>query len=563
MNSVTAWLSRPAEQTGVHVAEDNGGWSYLSYRDLARSARRVGSRLAECGVGPGDVVCLVIGAERTMLSALFGTWVAGGTICPVAPPLLRATDRYIAHLANVFAEAKPTVVATTAEYAELCETALAQADQVSTVWVVADDEADTELLVRDPGEIALLQFTSGSTDRPTGVMVTWNNLAANFAAYQSWGDGDATGGVACWLPLHHDMGLIGGMLFAVTHQDNLWLMRPDQFLRDPARWLECFGPGRARHTACPTFGLIYAARRVSPNRLASLDLSRLSSIVVGAEPVDPAVLRKFSEFASAAGFDSSSAFLPAYGLAENTLAVSMAQRGRPVPTVRIDSAALRFGQTVRIDQSAPLESCPGSIADGWLIGHGLPTADHGISVSIVDHDDTALPDGSLGEIVVGGSCVAVGYRGNPEKQAATFRDGLLYTGDAGFVHDGDLYVLGRMGDSITINGRNVYAEDLDARITEATGLPRTKLTVVCTTEAGQPTVVVFAAAAPERWADKAYQTLRRELGASPKITLVAGSSRMLQRTSSGKPRRRHMWRQFTDGAMPGRVIDAAGTTELA
>jgi acyl-CoA synthetase (AMP-forming)/AMP-acid ligase II len=404
--------------------------------------------------------------------------------------------------------------------------------------------------------VAALQFTSGSTRRPRGIQLSWDNIAANLAVlrrWTGWQDGD---GAACWLPLNHDMGFIGCLL-PLSRQGDLWLMRPDQFIRDPLRWLSSLGPGRASHAAAPPFGYAYAARRVRPAQWAALDLSGWRTAIVGAEAIDPGVLRAFTAVAGPAGFDPA-AFCPAYGLAENTVAVTAGARGGPGRVLRPDWQRLCFGEPVRVLETGGLTLAPaaGSGNDGaaarddagWLAGHGMPLPADGIGVEIVDVEGAAVPPGTLGEIVVTGQSVAVGY-----VDEAPF-GGRVHSGDAGFVYDGELYVLGRMGDSLKLRARSVYVEDLEAKAQAAAGLSR--LALVSVTDGGRPGIAVFAESAPGDWTAHVTQALRGELGPEPEIVIIAGPRGLIRRTSSGKPRRREMWRLWSAGQLRGSRIPA-------
>lgn len=554
MSSVIGWLTRPCPDRAVRTADDADGWSTHSYPDLAHAARCLATELAARGVRRNDVVCLVLPSEIDLVIAIYASWAAGATIAPIAPPTFDLPERYVAHLAGIVRQADPRMIVTTADHEQVVRRAVAEAAVQATVWVA--EHGTTAMAPAEPGDIALLQFTSGSTGTPRGVRISWPNLDANLAAIARYCDGEPGDAVATWLPLHHDMGLIGGLLYPIAHQDDVWLMRPDQFIRNPARWLECFGPGRARHTAAPPFGLAYAARKVTPEQFAALDLAGLRSIIVGAEAVDPQVLNVFAAAAAAGGFRPE-AFMPAYGMAEHTLAVTIAPRDRPVRLARIDWSTLRFGEPVTVKETACLGEAASAACDGWMVAHPLPSEEIGIWLRIVTTDGSTAPAGTLGEIAVRGTSTSEGYHREFDSSSTVFRDGELFTGDAGFVHDGHLYVLGRMGDSIKLNGRSVYAEDLDIKLAAATGLSRGRLVVVATTEQTRPRVTVFAAADPGPWVQAAYECLRVNLGPIPDITVVAGDSGIVQRTSSGKPRRQHMWRLFRAGELGGTVLDPA------
>jgi fatty-acyl-CoA synthase len=547
---ITEWIESPRAGHGIYLADDAGGWSFHDYPWLAASARRVGAGLRAAGVGRGDVVCVIMPTSYESLAALFGTWVAGGTLCTVAEPLLQAPAEYAANLAAALREAEPTVVVTTSAYGDVVRQGMAAAGRDDAPWLYREEAGD--LAPQPTGEIAVLQFTSGSTGSPRAACVSWANLAANLKVITrvlGWRDDD---GIASWLPLYHDLGLLGCLLTVVAMQGNGWLLRPEQFLRDPARWLEALGTGKATHTGAPAFAYGYVTRRVKPDELAGVDLSGVRTALAGAEAVDAAVLEAFVRFAEPLGFRRQ-ALLPAYGLAEASVAVSGARRDRAIRLVRIDPAELRFGERVTIAEVAELGGDQ-QLAAGWLLSHGRPEPSDGVIVTIVDEDGAAVPDEHLGEITVAGDSVTKGYFRGRTGGSTSYVDGQLRTGDAGFIHDGDIYVVGRMGNSLKIRGRSVYMEDLDAAVATAAGLGRGRLTVVGSQEGGLPRVVLFAEAPPGDWAERARRALRARVGKGCPVTIVSGRAGLVQRTSSGKPQRRRMWELLQSGLPEGAQV---------
>ncbi len=530
------WLDAPRADRGLRFAEDDGTWSRTGYTELAARARRAGAALRDQGVRKGDTVAVIMPTSVDLVTAIFAVWHAEAVVVMVVPPSLQPHHEYLAHITPILDAATPVLTLCAPEHHVL----IGKATGTATVLEAAgasqaernegDAAGQAGHVATRADDVALLQFTSGSSGTPKGVRVTWGNLADNLERIEralGWRDGQA---LASWLPLHHDMGFIGCLLFTVSAQGDLWLLRPDQFIRDPARWLECFDRGRATHSAAPSFAFAYVARKVKPERLAGLDLSGWQSVIVGAERVDAAALGRFAALTSGTGF-SARTFQPAYGLAENTLLVCANPVGEPVRLVRPDWSRTEFGQPVPIEETTefgPVE--PGA---GWLTGHG--SAD---GVLILDDDGQPLPGGCLGEIAVRGASVASGYHG---LEARALGAGELRTSDAGFLLDGQLYVLGRMGDSIKVNGRSVYMEDLDAKVASATGLSPSRLCLVGSTQAGRTGVAMFAEAEPGPWRETALAFLRTELGAGPDIQIITGEPGLLKRTSSGKPRRRHMW----------------------
>lgn len=537
--SILGWLSAPSPGRGVWFAGERDGWERVEYAELAEDARAVAADLAARGVGRGDVVAIALPGSRDGLAALFGAWAAGCVATMLPVPGYGAGAEYTAHTAAILEQARPAVTFADAESAPLLES-VAQVSEVRR-------DASGAGTVQEPARVAVLQFTSGTTRSPRAIQVTWDNIVANFAVlwrWMEWKDGD---GMASWLPFNHDMGLLACVMTA-ARQGDLWLMRPDQFIRGPERWLASLGPGKAAHAGAPSFGFGYVARRLRPEQWAELDLSGWKSAIVGGEVPDPGALRAFAAAAAPSGFDPA-AIHPAYGLAENTSACTAGAVGRPGRVLRPDWEQMHFGEPVRVLETGLLLPPPGALtpdaADGagWLAGQGWPLPVDAVGVEIADAEGTALPEGSLGEIVITGRSVADGYVGDEPF------DGLLRTGDAGFVHDGDLYVLGRMGDSLKVRARTVYVEDLELKAREAAGLNR--LAVVAMSDGGRPGIAVFAESAPGPWADKVTQALRTELGPDPEIAVIAGERGLIRRTSSGKPQRRAMWQLWSAGKLPG------------
>ena len=561
MPAFTAWLTKPLDGRGIYLAGARG-WGYTTYRELARSALAVAARLARIGVQPGDVVALTVPTEYESVAALFAVWAVGATVCPVPPPSIQSDSEYVRHVAAIFGQATPTAVLTTAEFFDLIAAAASAAG--APVPVLVDSAAEPGLQPFAPREhelfaprggdgIALLQFTSGSTGTPRGVRVSWANLEANAAVTARWTERHGDEGVASWLPLYHDMGLIGCLLSAVSTQANLWLIPPMLFIRDPARWLECFAPGRASMSAAPPSAFAYLRRRVSPDRLKQLDLSGWRCVIVGAEPVDPAVLESFAEFAAPAGF-SPQAYLPAYGLAENTLAVTSVGLGGASDMVRPDWSSMSFAGDVRVVDEARFGTRATAPGSGWLLGYGLPAPEDQIVVRVVDESGRELAEDVLGEITVSGASVAHGYQGGAAESSTRFHDGTLYAGDAGFIHRGQLFIVGRMGDSLQLHGRNIYVEDLDAKVAAAAELAPDRISIISTHDQAGAGLVVFAEAKPGPWTDNVFQRLRAEVGPGPVVTIVTGTRGMIRRTSSGKARRRHMWQLFHSGQLGAATI---------
>ncbi|GAB3672836.1 hypothetical protein GCM10027589_42500 [Actinocorallia lasiicapitis] len=535
------WIDTPHPDRGVYLADEQGGWAYRSYPEIASSAKKIAAALAEEGVGPGDVVCAIIPTDYDLISTYFGVWASGAVICLITPPLFQTGEEYVAHVAAILRQAKPRLTIASADLKELTAQCMERAGIAGEPWLPR--EADHEAPLAPESELALLQFTSGSSGEPRGVRVTWDNLEANsdhIVKHVGYVDGDE---VNSWLPLYHDMGLIGTFLTAVTRQATLHLMRPDQWIRDPKRWLERFS--RAQHSAAPPFAFSYMARRVKPEQVEGLDLSAWKAVIVGAEPVDPAGLEAFYQLMAGTGFQRT-VYRPAYGMAEITLCTTMFDGSVEPLSVRPEADSLNFGEPIRIAEERRLG--PDSVYDkaGWMVGCGA--IDAAIPVRICDEHGKELPEGYLGEVVSGGRSACDGYYAGAEGKSTRFIDGEVWTGDAGFVYKGQLFVLGRMGDSLKVRGRSVYVEDLEAKLSEVTGLHKGRITVVAVPGVGSRGVALFVEAEEGDWTSEARRFLARRLDDAD-LTIVTGPRGLIERTSSGKPRRRYMYERLQAGTL--------------
>ncbi|WP_228002264.1 AMP-binding protein [Nocardia australiensis] len=566
--AVRSWLIDPAEDAGIYLADEADGWDYRSYRELADTTWSIAALMRAHGLGGGDGACVIMPTGYPCAAAFYAVWACGGVFTPVAPPMFGDLDQIVAHIAAILAQARPRLVVTSTEFEQLVRRAAIEAgrtDEPLVIDAATLGQPPAEREFGEPDECALLQFTSGSTGTPRGVRVSWRNLSNNITMISKLVDWRAGETMVSWLPLYHDMGLVGAFLTTVTNQGDLYLMRPDQFVRDPARWLRAMA--NAQHSPSPSFALGYVAHRVSPEEIADLDLSGWRTLAVGSEPVEVADLQSFANLTGRQGF-STKAYTLAYGLAEATLMVTSSARDRPITALRIDNPNLRHGERVTILDQQLLDDTHRVEGAGWITGLGYSTPES--TVMVVDEDGRELPDGVLGEMVVIGDSVALGYSaapdgsGEPAAGSSTrITDGRLYSADAGFRYRGEVFVLGRMGSSLKVRGRSVFMEDIESRVAQETGITKGKIAAVAISEAGSQGIALFVESKPGEWIPEARRIIRGELGPAQTVSIVTGPRGTIRRTSSGKPRRRHMWQLLRDGVLEGAVAHHADGTEPA
>jgi len=441
----------------------------LSYAGLDLRARAIAGALQRLGAG-GQRALLLYPPGLEFVAAFFGCLYAGVVAVPAYPP---RSARTLPRLLEIARDARPAVALTTTELAAMIGGMAAQVPDLSALRLLATnsvplDQAETWT---DPGAngstMAFLQYTSGSTAAPKGVMVTHGNLLHNEEMIRQAFGQTAESVIVGWLPLYHDMGLIGNVMQPLYLGARCVLMSPIAFLQSPKRWLAAITRYRATTSGGPNFAYDLCVRKISPADRADLDLASWDTAFNGAEPVRAETMTRFAEAFGGRGFQAR-AFFPCYGLAEATLFVSGGTgpgevRGAP-RVAAFDRALLEAGEARPLPAADPASRTLVSCGRAWL----------GQELAIVDPATLApCAPGAVGEVWLRGSSVAQGYWQRPEETAETFDGRLatepnaapfLRTGDLGFLDGGELFIAGRLKDLIIIRGRNLYPQDIELTV---------------------------------------------------------------------------------------------------
>lgn len=455
--TLVAHLDRLAAQRAADTAlivVDAAGDTRYDYASLHARATALASHLTTLAK-PGERAMLLMDSGIDYVTAFFGCLYAGLIAVPAFEPgAVRSAQ--VARLQAIAVDAEPVLMLTTiaqaATHAEALGLIAPSARVVAVDAPYVPAAPDWQPYAAQPDTLAFLQYTSGSTASPKGVMVSHGNVMANevaIAAGMGIGPGDV---IATWLPLYHDMGLIGGLLQPLYTGVPVVMMSPHFFLERPVRWLQAISRHRATVSGGPDFSYRLCVERVRDSHFDGLDLSSWVVAYSGAEPVRADTLRAFVDRFAPAGF-SRQALYPCYGLAEATLLVTGGQRGDGMRATTFDGGALAQGHGTPANDGLELVAC------------GYPHAGH--SIRIADADGSALPDGRVGEIEVSGPSVTHGYWRNTEATAATFGsrdDGWLRSGDLGLLRDGQLYIAGRRKDLIIVRGQNLYPQDIERAV---------------------------------------------------------------------------------------------------
>jgi amino acid adenylation domain-containing protein len=483
--------SQNHETAFIFMEDEGSSEQSLTYAQLDRKARIIAARLQADGL-QGERAMLLYPPGLDYIAAFFGCLYAGVIAVPAYPPRL---NRPIPRLQSIFLDAQSTTVLTDSFILGKVEQRLEQMPVLAMLKWIASDALTDDLADRwrpsaiGRDDLAFLQYTSGSTAKPKGVMVSHGNLLSNLALiYNAFSLSPESRGVS-WLPPYHDMGLIGGILQPLYIGVPMALMSPIAFLQRPLRWLEAIDRFRASINGGPNFGYDLCVQKTTPEQRAALDLSCWEVAFNGAEPIRADTLRRFNEAFAPAGFRPK-AFYPCYGLAEATLIVSGGEAAALPVTRRFESEALAQDKAVAAENgqaAAELVSC----------GHTLPGQE---IVVVIPESGLECEPGTVGEIWVSGPSIALGYWQNPAGTAETFqarlagdegRGPFLRTGDLGFLLDGELFVTGRLKDLIIIRGRNHYPQDIEHTVVNSHDALRPGCTAAFTVDAdGEEKLVV-------------------------------------------------------------------------
>ncbi|HYH47875.1 MAG TPA: fatty acyl-AMP ligase [Thermoanaerobaculia bacterium] len=460
--------SEPDRRAYLFLADGEREADLRTYASLERRALALAAALQHRElVGKRALLLLPPGLE--FVDAFLGCLCAGVVAVPAYPPTsTRANDRTLGRLQSIVADARPAAVLTTSQlHGQIAPLAASLGAACLAVEEVVDDLADFWV---DPGvgpdTLAFLQYTSGSTAEPKGVMISHGNLLANEAMIQAAFAQTSDSVIVGWLPLYHDMGLIGTVLQPLFVGAPCILMSPIAFLQRPRRWLDAITRYRATTSGGPNFAYDLCERKIGPDERASLDLSTWQVAFNGAEPVRADTLERFARAFAPCGFQQK-AFYPCYGLAEATLFVAGGGSGNEPVLADLDAEALAAGRVVP-PPTADADGAAGRVRRLVGCGHAWLESE----VLVVDPErGTEVPADQVGEIWIAGPHVAQGYWGHREDSVRDFgarlagpdggRGPFLRTGDLGFRRDGELFITGRIKDLIILRGRNLYPQDLE------------------------------------------------------------------------------------------------------
>ncbi|MFL4983220.1 MAG: AMP-binding protein [Xanthobacteraceae bacterium] len=526
----------------LHVTlfqDDLSSLGTLTYRELQDAARRVAAGLIERDILPGDRIALMLPTSLEFFIAFFAILYAGAVPVPIYPPARPSQiEDHLRRQAGILRNAGARILVTVPEGLRLAGLLSGQVDTLEAVETVERLEADPSRTalppVTDGSATAFIQYTSGSTGDPKGVVLSHANLLANVRAMIHVLEATPADVFVSWLPLYHDLGLIGAWMGTLYCGVPLYVTSPLSFLVRPACWLKAIHHFRGTLSAAPNFAYELCLNKIPDAELEGLDLSSWRVVANGAEPIGIHTMRRFIEKFSAYGFRST-AMSPVYGLAENSVGLAFPPLGRGPVVERIDREALMTrgrAELARPDDPNALE----------VVACGQPLPDN--EVRIVDETGHEVGERIEGRLEFRGPSMTSGYFRNEAKSRELFHDGWVNSGDRAYMAGGDIFITGRVKDIIIRAGRNIYPHEVEAAVGELPGMRKGGVAVFGTRDeaSGTERLVVLAetretdAAAREALRQRANDVAASILG-EPADEIVLVAPRAVPKTSSGKVRR--------------------------
>lgn len=552
------------ERVHIYLLDEEDRYRPISYQELYRDARNVASRLLAKALGPGQCVALMLPTSREMLVAFFAVQLAGGTPVPLYPPSsVEKIEEHLKRQIRIIQTCKAQFLITLHEALPFAPILKAQCPELRSVMIgseLNEPAPSAPLRLPSPATPAFVQFTSGSTGAPKGVVLTHSNLISNIKAMGEASDVMPDDVFVSWLPLYHDMGLIGAWLGSLFFGMPLVLMSPLQFLSKPGRWFRAITNFRGTLSAAPNFAYQLCADRFAGGDLSGIDLSSWRLAFNGAEPVSPQTVRLFAERFQTVGFRPE-AMTPVYGLAENSVGLCFPPLNRGPLIDRVQREALFSHGRAEIaaaDDAAAIE----------LVSCGKPIPEH--HVRIVDPNSNELAERVVGRLQFKGPSATAGYMTSETAAAKLFDGDWLESGDYAYRARGEIFIAGRMKDIIIRAGRNIYPQEIEEALGRIEGIRRGCVAVFPTLDQHAQTekLVVVAetkgtieAAERERVITEIKQVVTGLVELPPDhIRLIR--PRMIPKTSSGKIRRAECRRRYETGELDSSIPPWLQITKL-
>jgi len=552
---VLEWhVQRHPERSHIHVLDDKGEAQTLGYKQLWQGAEKVAAGLQQHGLQSGDTVAIMLPTGKDYFYSFFGILLTGAIPVPIYPPVRRSQlEEHLHRHSNILNNCVAKMLITMPKAKIVAKLLKSQVLSLSEVVTIDDLTSIANSYVRpviNPYDIAFLQYTSGSTGNPKGVVLTHANLLANVRAMGKAVNATPNDVFVSWLPLYHDMGLIGAWFGSLYFAMALVVMSPLSFLTRPKRWLWAIHQYRGTLSASPNFGYELCLKRLNDEDIAGLDLSSWRLAFNGAEPVSPETIKRFTEFFKPVGFKDET-MMPVYGLAESSVGLafpSLAQKPI-IDRIKRDEFSLT-GKAIPADQDDPNAL---TFVDS---GHALS----GHQIRIVNVHGEELTERHEGYLQFRGPSVTSGYYRNPEETKKLFKDDWLDSGDLAYISDGEIFITGRNKDVIIRAGRNIYPHELEEAVGNIDGIRNGCVAAFPAKDQSSATEHLVILAETREMDQAVKQELKNQISSLssdivglPPDEIILAPPHTVLKTSSGKVRRsacRELYEQNLLGQSP-------------
>jgi len=538
-----------SRQMGIGYVKEDGSIEHQTYNDLLEEALKKGRGLRALGLNPGDKIIIATDDNRLTINLLWACFMAGLIPTILQPPVSCADNNPVfVKLLNVVIQlGNPYILVNTIR--KVADSAFAGK------FILFDDIPDSNVKLEfhpSENDLAFIQFSSGSTGEPKGVLLTHRNLFLNMEAISIGLDLNITDHTGNWMPLYHDMGLIGYHLTPIYVPCEQSHIHTVDFIKNPSLWLDLMSTSKITVTGCPNFGQALVMRHLHrKSGEQNWDFSHMKALLNGAEPISVRIMEDFTEAMKKYKFRED-AMMPVYGMAEATLAISFMPLMKPTIITAFDTEELDFKQrAVKVDLTGARHSYRLLAAVGIALKH--------IEIRIADDLDFDMPNGNVGHIQIKGGSITQGYFGNIAASKTLFCGEWLRTGDIGFFFEGNLYISGRFKDIIFINGKNYYANDLEQLGCTLEGISYSKIVFggISDKRSGREKVLVFIAGIPDAKSNEILQNLRVLLRKNLGVQideLIQVRSNEIPKTSSGKVQRYKLIQRYLQGEFAERSV---------
>jgi fatty-acyl-CoA synthase len=549
------YASEAPDLPHIYTQDDNGHEVIITYGQLLESSLRLAQEIIARGLRPGDTIAIMQPTSPRFFYTFYGILLAGCIPVPIYPPLRpKEIEAYVKQEAKILKNAEVRMLITfhaAEKFSHLMSALIPSLKYIVTADALLQGSEKAQVLHAKEDDFAFIQYTSGSTSAPKGVLLTHKNLIENIRAYGSACQLSSKDSTVSWLPLYHDLGLIGFWLGSLYFGMPLNIFSPLTFLNRPEQWLWAIHHHRATISGAPNFAYELCVRKIDPAAIEGLDLSTWEVAASGAEAIQPQTLKRFAEKFAPYGFKAE-AFMPVYGLAESTVGLAISPRGRGAWIDKINRDAFETKQLAEASEDANgLE----------FVSCGPPLPGH--EIKIVDDDGATLPERHIGYLYFRGPSNMQGYYRNPEATQEILHDGWLDSGDLAYQVNGETFITGRKKDTIIKTGRNLYPTEIEDLAAQVSGIRKGCVIAfgVSDSERGTEQLIVVAETAEtnedkrNKLSNDISEKILNALDIAPDHIILV-HPRTIPKTSSGKLQRSACQKSYINGTLTHSGIPA-------